>query len=98
MTEKEDRSPEKVHDVQAFASWYGFKDQNGDPFVAKRWLKDFNLFSAYKSVMEAPESQELIASALSDPNDVGELMKVYKTPPIHRACSMSFGQPNSRPF
>ena len=79
MTKDEDRTPEQLHDVQAFASWYGFRDQNQDPFVAKRWLKDFNLFSAYKSVMESPEAQQQIGEALSDPSHVDELMEIYET-------------------
>ena len=71
------RSPEYDHDVEAFASWYGFRDQYKQSFVAQRWLKDFNLFSAYKSVMESPEARQEIASALSNPNDVDKLMEIY---------------------
>jgi ABC-type glycerol-3-phosphate transport system substrate-binding protein len=72
------RAPEEDHDVQAFMSWYGYQDQNGDPFVAQRWLTDFNLFSAYKSVMESDEAHELIASSLAEPEDVDALIEVYE--------------------
>jgi ABC-type glycerol-3-phosphate transport system substrate-binding protein len=71
------RSPEYDLDVESFASWYGFRDQHGDSFVAQRWLKDFNLFSAYKSVMESDVARQEIASSLSNPNDVDKLMEIY---------------------
>lgn len=77
MTDRE-RSEEHTKDVQKFVSWYGFRDQNGDSFVAERWLKDFNLFSAYRSVMESDEAKTMIGEGLSDPNNVDALLEVYE--------------------
>lgn len=79
LTTQRDRTPEHDHDVTAFASWYGFRDQNGDPFVAERWLKDFNLFSAYQSVMESEDTRSYIADALAEPDDVDALIEIYET-------------------
>lgn len=77
MTNRE-RSKEHTNDVKSFASWYGFRDQNNEPFVAKRWLADFNLFSAYKSVMESEDAKKKIGEGLSNPNNVDALLEVYK--------------------
>jgi len=77
MMTNQPRSPEKEHDVMAFLSWYGYKDQKGEAFTALRWLKDFNLFSGYKSVMESPQAKAEIATALSNPNDVDKLLEIY---------------------
>ena len=48
-----DRSDALEKDVEKMASWYGYKDQNGDPFVGANWLNVSMLFSGYKSVMES---------------------------------------------
>jgi multiple sugar transport system substrate-binding protein len=77
MTNRE-RSEEHTNDVKSFASWYGFRDQNDVSFVADRWLADFNLFSAYKSVMESDDAKKKIGEGLSDPNDVDALLEIYK--------------------
>jgi ABC-type glycerol-3-phosphate transport system substrate-binding protein len=77
MTQR-DRTLDHDHDVMAFMSWYGFQDQHGEPFVAQRWLEDFNLFSAYQSVMDSPEARSHIADSLADPDKVDALMEVYE--------------------
>lgn len=78
MTTRDDRSPEHTQDVKSFTSWYGFRDQNGVSFVAERWLKDFNLFSAYRSVMESDDAREYISGALSNPDNVDKLLEIYE--------------------
>ena len=39
-----DRSDALESDVEKMASWYGYKDQNGVPFVGANWLKCINAF------------------------------------------------------
>jgi ABC-type glycerol-3-phosphate transport system substrate-binding protein len=72
--------PEAVtRDVDRFVSWYGFKDQNGEIAVGKRWLKEAMLFSAYKELMESPEAAEIIRKSLARPSDYEKLLQIYKT-------------------
>jgi multiple sugar transport system substrate-binding protein len=75
------RSPEQTEDVKRFASWYGYKDQNGDIFVANRWMKESMLFSAYKEVMEGQQATESIKSALVNPSDYDKVIDLYKHTP-----------------
>ena len=39
-----DRSDALEKDVEKMASWYGYKDQNGNPFVGANWLNVSMLF------------------------------------------------------
>lgn len=72
------RPPEVTEDVKRFVSWYGYKDQDGKVFVGSRWLKENMLFSAYKSVMESPETAEIMRSSLARPTDYEVLIDLYK--------------------
>jgi multiple sugar transport system substrate-binding protein len=81
LTVKRDRTDDQLTDVQRFASWYGYKDQNGDPAVATRWLDEAMLFSAYRSVMESDQAAEAIKSALSRPDDYAALLELYAATP-----------------
>jgi ABC-type glycerol-3-phosphate transport system substrate-binding protein len=72
------RNPEFTGDVMRFWSWYGWKDQDGKTFVGQRWVRESALFSAYKSVMESPESEALFKDALANPDKQDALLEVYK--------------------
>ena len=70
-----DRSDALEKDVEKMASWYGYKDQNGDPFVGANWLNVSMLFSGYKSVMESPDAKSTIQNAIND--KINELNDEY---------------------
>ena len=78
---KRDRSDALEADVERMASWYGFKDQHGSPFVGANWLNVSMLFSGYKSVMESPEAKATIQNALARPEDYDTVLEVYKNTP-----------------
>ena len=71
----------ETDDLKRFASWYGYKDQNGDCFVANRWMKESMLFSAYKEVMEGPQAAASIKASLVNPADYDKLIEVYAHTP-----------------
>jgi multiple sugar transport system substrate-binding protein len=69
------RRPDAVtEDVKRFASWYGYKDENGDVFVGNRWMQESMLFSAYKEVMEGPLAAKTMRAALAKPGDYERLL------------------------
>ena len=76
-----DRSDALEADVERMASWYGHKDQNGNPFVGANWLEVSMLFSGYKSVMESPDAKAIIQNALARPEDYETVLEVYKNTP-----------------
>ena len=76
-----DRSEDHTRDVMRALSWYGYEDQNGEPFVAERWLNESMLFSAYRTVMESEEARMVIAESLADPAQYDALMDVYVNTP-----------------
>ena len=76
-----DRSDALESDVEKMASWYGYKDQNGEPFVGANWLNVSMLFSGYKSVMESPDAKSTIQNALARPEDYETVLEVYKNTP-----------------
>jgi multiple sugar transport system substrate-binding protein len=78
---KRDRSDALEKDVERMASWYGHKDQKGNPFVGANWLNVSMLFSGYKSVMESPEAKATIQNALARPEDYETVLEVYKNTP-----------------
>ncbi len=81
------KRPDPVtEDVKRFYSWYGYKDQNGKIFVGSRWLKESMLFSAYKELMEASDTADIIRKALARPEDYEKLMKIYQTAPYPRGA------------
>lgn len=75
---KKDRDPDFQHDVEAFFSWYGFKNEEGRAYVAERWLQDFMLFSGYQSVMSGEIALEAIRSSLANPDDVDKMIELYE--------------------
>jgi multiple sugar transport system substrate-binding protein len=80
MTNRE-RSPEHTDDVMRFFVWYGWKNQEGKTFVGQRWMNETMLFSAYKSVMESPETEAMISAVLPDPDDWDDLVEIYAHTP-----------------
>ncbi|MEZ5866536.1 MAG: hypothetical protein R3D25_21605 [Geminicoccaceae bacterium] len=80
MTSRE-RDEAHTDDVKKFASWYGFKDQNGEIFVGQRWMQESMLFSGYKSVMESEATAERMKGALARPGDVEAVLGVYAETP-----------------
>jgi hypothetical protein len=77
------KRPDAVtEDVKKFASWYGFKDETGKIAVGERWMQENMLFSAYKSVMDSPETEARIKSAVARPGDYQVLLDVYKATPF----------------
>lgn len=70
-----------TQDVKRFASWYGWKDQNGDIAVGSRWMQESMLFSGYRSVMESPATAERMRAALARPQDVKAVLDVYAATP-----------------
>ena len=81
MTDRKGRSEALTDDVKKFVNWYGYKDEKGEYAVAKRWLKENMLFSAYKDVMEGEEARQLVSSSLMRPEDYDRVLEVYaKTP------------------
>ncbi len=80
MTSRQ-RPQGETDDLKRFASWYGYKDQNGDCFVANRWMKESMLFSAYKEVMEGPQAAASIKASLVNPADYDKLIEVYAHTP-----------------
>ena len=68
-------------DVKQFASWYGYKDENGEFFVGSRWMQESMLFSGYRPVMESPATAERMKKALARPEDVQAVLDVYKATP-----------------
>jgi ABC-type glycerol-3-phosphate transport system substrate-binding protein len=75
------RPADQTEDLKRFASWYGYKDQNGECFVGNRWMKESMLFSAYKEVMEGPQAAASIKSSLVKPTDYEKLLEVYQHTP-----------------
>lgn len=80
MTSRE-RSDEHTSDVQKFAQWYGYQDQNGDVFVGNRWMQESMLFSGYKSVMESDAAAERMRNALAREQDIQAVLDVYAATP-----------------
>jgi len=76
-----DRSDAHTTDVQNFANWYGFKDQNGEVFVGQRWMQESMLFSGYKSVMESEATAARMEEALARPEDIPAVLEVYAATP-----------------
>lgn len=77
-----DRPDAVTDDVKKFASWYGYKNQDGQIAVANRWMKENMLFSAYKEVMESPDATETIKASISNPDDYGKLIELYSHTPF----------------
>ncbi len=73
-----------TEDVKRFASWYGFKDQDGKIFVGQRWIEELMLFSAYKSVMQSDATAARMKKALARPEDVQVVLDVYAHTPYPR--------------
>ena len=80
MTKRE-RSDALTQDVQRMLNWYGYKDHEGNVAVGRRWLRESMLFSAYKSVMNSPEAQTKIKSALMNPDNHQKLLDLYAASP-----------------
>ena len=76
-----DRSPDSQEDTARFFNWYGYKDQNGEFFIADKWVDESILFSGYKSVMENPRTAEVITSKLARPEDYQTMLDVYAEMP-----------------
>ncbi len=70
-----------TEDVKRFASWYGFKDQDGKIFVGQRWMEESMLFSGYKSVMQSDATAARMKKALARPEDVQVVLDVYANTP-----------------
>lgn len=68
-------------DAKRFQSWYGYKDQDGKVAVAQKWANNSMLFSAYKSVMESPESKEAFRKNLMNDADYDNLLMLYSNAP-----------------
>lgn len=81
MMVKRNRSEDAQTNTARFVSWYGYKDQKGDTYVADRWLDEAMLFSAYKSVMESEHAKKAIQAGLSRPDDYAALLEVYAHTP-----------------
>ena len=81
------KRPEAVtDDVRKFASWYGFKDETGKIAVAERWMQVSMLFSAYKSVMDSPETEARIKQAVARPEDYKVVLGVYNASPFPKGA------------
>ncbi len=80
MTNRE-RSPEHTDDVMRAFSWYGWKDHEGETFVGQRWMNESMLFSAYKSVMEHPDTKAIISDSISNPDKADALIELYRHTP-----------------
>ena len=76
-----DRSPDAQEDTARYFSWYGYKDQNDEFFIADKWVDESILFSGYKSVMENPRTAEVITSQLARPEDYQTMLDVYAQMP-----------------
>jgi hypothetical protein len=87
------RSAEGTQDATTFIQWYGFKDQNGNMFVADQWVEESMLFSAYKPVMEDPKNIEIVKGYLAKEDPGSEyyelaekqydvIMEIYQTAPF----------------
>lgn len=79
MMTSRDRSDEHTQDVMSFISWYGYKNEDGEHAVAKRWLEENMLFSAYRSVMESDKARQVIQSSVARPEDYQTLLDIYAT-------------------
>jgi multiple sugar transport system substrate-binding protein len=77
-----ERTPALEQDVNRFLSWYGYKDESGHASVAERWIQENLLFSAYRSVMESPETEALIKKAVARPGDYEAILKLYESAPF----------------
>ncbi|MEP0321499.1 ABC transporter substrate-binding protein [Bauldia litoralis] len=77
-----DRPDAVTDDVKKFASWYGYKNEDGQIAVAERWMKENMLFSAYKEVMESDLAKETIQASISNPDDYEKLIEVYSHTPF----------------
>jgi len=78
------RSEGHTRDVMRFLEWYGWRDHEGELFVAQRWMETSMLFSAYKPVMESAVTEEVIRSSLCDPEDYTALIELYSKTPYPR--------------
>jgi len=77
------KRPDAVtEDVRKFTSWYGFKDETGRIAVAERWMQASMLFSAYRSVMESPETAARIKKAVARPEDYKVVLDIYNASPF----------------
>lgn len=81
LTSSRQRTDDHTQDVLRFASWYGFKDHEGKFFVGDRWMTESMLFSAYKEVMESPESAEVIKASVARLQDYEAVLEVYANSP-----------------
>lgn len=77
LTTARKRPPALDADVGRFASWYGYKNNDGQIAVGQRWMKEAMLFSAYKTVMESAETATALKGFLARDNDVKELLTIY---------------------
>jgi ABC-type glycerol-3-phosphate transport system substrate-binding protein len=78
MSSRKQRSAEATQDLQRFASWYGYKDQNDAYYVGNKFLKETMLFSAYRGVMESEEAATAIRASLPREGDYERLLEVYR--------------------
>ncbi len=81
MMTKRERPAPVTDDVKKFASWYGFKDDTGKIAIGERWMKESMLFSAYKSIMDGPETEARIKQAVARPEDYKVVLDIYKNTP-----------------
>ena len=82
MMTSRSRPAAATDDVKRFASWYGYKDQDGKIFVGSRWMAESMLFSGYKELMEGSLAKETISKSLARPDDYGKLLEVYSHTPF----------------
>lgn len=75
------RSEAHTDDVKRFASWYGYRDHEGEVYVGSRWMQESMLFSGYRSVMESEAAAERMKSALARPEDIPAVLEVYANTP-----------------
>jgi len=75
------RGKDHTRDVMAFASWYGYRDHEGELFVGQRWIEDSMLFTAYKEIMENPDVQAMMKKFFARPQDYETALEVYANTP-----------------
>jgi multiple sugar transport system substrate-binding protein len=80
------RTEDHTHDVMAFVTWYGYKDHEGEPYVALKWLEEAGLFSAYRSAMESPEAEPLAKKMIARPEDYKVALELYEKVPYPKGC------------
>jgi hypothetical protein len=69
-------------DVEKFTSWYGFKDETGKIAIGQHWMRESMLFSAYKSIMDSPETEARIKQAVVRPSDYKIVRDIYNSTPF----------------